>query len=117
MSSKLSEVSKVLSDREKTAGTIWLIIGIVQCLSCIFIFVGAWNIYAATTRFKQSKAVLNPWQGIVATYDKWQTNLIINLVINLLFGGIIGVAGSIYDMTAVRGYVMSNRKVFEEAGL
>lgn len=113
----LQNVTKTLSEREKTAGIIWLVIGILQCLSCVAIICGAWNIYAATTRFKQAQSVLNPWKGIVATYDAWQKNIIIGIVINVLFGGVIGVAGSLYDFLAVRDYVLSNKKVFEEAGL
>lgn len=55
--------------------------------------------------FRQSKAVLTPWRGIVG------------LVINVVFGGVIGAAGSLYDLFLVRGYVMENKNVFAEAGL
>ena len=113
----LQTASKTLSEREKIAAIIWLVIGIGQCLSGVLIISGAWNIYAAITRFKQSKAVLTPWKGIVSNYDSWMTNIIIGLVINLVFGGVIGVAGSLYDMFAVRNFVLSNKQVFEEAGL
>jgi len=44
-------------------------------------------------------------------------SIIIGLVINLIVGGVIGVAGSLYDMFAVRSYVLDNKAVFEEAGL
>ena len=117
MPQDLQQVTKTLSDREKTSAIIWLIIGILQCLSCALIIAGAWNIYAAVTRFKQSEAVLKPWPGIVNAYDKWQSNIIISLVINLIFGGIIGIAGNLYDMFAVRSYVLDNRQVFEKYGL
>ena len=114
---ELQNVSKTLSDREKISAIIWLVIGIGQCLSMVLFISGAWNIYASITRFKQAKAVLNPWKGIVGNYESWMTNIIIGLVINLIFGGVIGVAGSLYDMFVVRNYVLENRKVFEDAGL
>lgn len=114
---ELQNVSKTLSEREKLSAIIWLVIGILQVLSIAFFVSGAWNIYAAITRFKQAQAVLNPWKGIVKSYDNWMSNIIIGLVINLIFGGMFGVLGSLYDMFAVRGYVLSNRKVYEDAGL
>ena len=117
MNNNLSTVTKTLSDREKISAIVWLIIGICQCLSFVCIVSGAWNIYASISRFKQAKLVLNPWRGIVNSYDSWISNIIIGIVINVLFGGMIGVAGSIYDLIAVRGYVLSNRQVFEQAGL
>ena len=113
----LQSVTKSLSDREKIAAVIRLIIGILQCISIIFIFSGAWNIYAAITRFKRANAVLTPWNGIVQTYDGELTGSIISIVINLIFGGGFGIAGALYDIFAVRAFVLNNRAVFEEAGL
>ncbi len=113
----LDTVVKTLSEREKLSAIFWLVVGIIQCLSCVGIICGAWNVYASVSRFKQSKAVLTPWQGIVNSYDKWMSSIITGIVINVLFGGVIGVAASIYDMVAIRGYVLENRKVFEENGL
>lgn len=109
-------VVKTLSEREKISAIFWLIIGIIQCITCVAVICGVWNIYASICRFKQSKAVLTPWQGIVNSYDKWMTNIIIGIVMNVIFGGIIGVAASIYDLLAVRGFVLENRKVFEDNG-
>ena len=42
------------------------------------------------------------------------TGPIITLIYNLLIGGVIGVAGSIYYFAAVRGYVMENEQAFLE---
>lgn len=113
----LNEVSKTLSEREKISAIVWLVIGICQCLSIVLIFCGVWNIYASIKRFKHAEAVLTPWRGIVNSYDKWMSNIIIGLVINLIFGGVIGVAGSLYDLFMVRSYVLDNKDVYANAGL
>ena len=117
MSEKLSSVTKTLSEREKISAIIWLIIGAIQVISMAGIIAGAWNLYCAYTRFKQSKAVLNPWPGIIEQYDKSLTGIIISMVINFLLGGVVGVAGAFYDMFAIRAYVLKNKDAFEEAGL
>ena len=117
MSEKLSNVTKTLSEREKISAIIWVVIGAMQVLSGLCIIAGIWNLYCAYTRFKQSKAVLNPWPGMVEQYDKSLTGIIISIVINLILGGIIGVAGALYDMFMIRGYVLENKAVFEEENI
>lgn len=115
-------VLKTLSQKENTAGTIWLVIGCIQVavgLLSLFtywvaILLGAWNIYAAITRFKQSKRVLSPWPSMVSDYKKWNTNVIISLIANIFLGALIGVVGSIYDLT-LRNYVMLNENVINGA--
>jgi hypothetical protein len=54
---------------------------------------------------------------MVEQYDKSLTGIIISIVINLILGGIIGVAGALYDMFMIRGYVLENKAVFEEETL
>ena len=117
MAENLSTVTKTLSEREKISAILWLVIGILQCFSFFGIVAGAWNIYCAICRFKQSTAVLNPWPGIVDAYDKWMTNIIISIVVNVVLGGVIGVAAALYDMFMVRDYALKNRDAFEQAGL
>ncbi len=114
MEPKYRQCIKTLSKREKISAILWLVLGIVQIISCAGVICGAWNIYCAICRLKQSKAVLTPYPGLVKTYDSWMTTIIIGMVINLLIGGVIGVAAAIYDMLAIRGYVMENKQTFEE---
>ena len=105
---EFQSVTKSLSSRERIAAILWLVIGIGQVCSVIFCITGFWNIYASITRFKRANQVLTPWRGIVTTYDKELTGSIICIVVNLIFGGVIGIAGAIYDIVAVRGYVLKN---------
>ena len=51
-------------------------------------------------RNKSGEIIYNDYSGRLAS-------IIVCLVANLLFGGIIGVAGAIYDLV-VRNYVMEN---------
>lgn len=108
------QLAKTLSEREQLSAILWLIIGIIQVISCAGVVCGVWNIYCAYCRFKQSKAVLTPYPGLVQSYDKWMTNIIISIVINVILGGVIGVAAAIFDMIGIRGYVLENKQAFEE---
>ena len=114
MASKHKQLAKTLSEREQLSAILWLIIGIIQVISLAGIVCGVWNIYCAYSRFKQSKAVLTPYPGLVQSYDKWMTNIIISIVINVILGGVIGVAAAIFDLIGIRGYVLENKQLFEE---
>lgn len=114
MEVKHSQYAKTLSEREKISAILWLVIGILQILTFVGFICGAWNIYCAYCRLKQSKAVLTPYPGMVKSYDNWMTNIIISIVINLVLGGMIGVAAALFDMFGIRNYVLENKQIFEE---
>lgn len=117
MDQKLKQVVTTLSEREKISGIIWIVIGAMQCLSFVGIICGAYNIYAGIMTLKRSKQVLTPWPGIVNFYQSWLTSIIIAIVMNVIFGGVFGVIGALYDLFAIRGYVLENKNVFAQAGL
>lgn len=101
-----------LSTKVKTNGIIWLCIGILQSISIIFIIVGVLNIITAISDIKYSDALLKNPVGIVKRFEP-MTGTIITLVYNLIFGGVIGVAGSLYYILGIRNFVMNNRAAFD----
>ena len=108
------EKLKVLSERIKINGIIWLIIGILQVvmfISPLSVVVGVLNIFSALRDLKASKNVFHYRVGLVNAY-KPMFGPIITLIYNLCFGWIYGVAGSIYYFLAIRGYVMENADYF-----
>ena len=105
-----------LSQRLKTSGIIWLVIGILQILGGIMIdwfllIVGVLNIISAIQDMQYSKTMLSNPTGIVAKFEPL-TGPIITLIYNLVIGGVIGVIGSLYYFLAIRNYVMKNKQSF-----
>ena len=105
-----------LSQRLNTNGIIWLVIGILQVLggifiNCFLLIVGVLNIASSIRDMQYSKTLLEQPNGIVAKFEPL-TGPIITLVYNLIIGGVIGVAGSIYYFLAIRNYVMENKQFF-----
>ena len=82
----------------------------------IILIVAAVNFYVCSRDFKYSKEVLDHPVGIVKKYRPL-AGLVINLVYNLIVGGIIGAVGSVFWFIT-RSFVMNNEKEFEaiEAG-
>lgn len=112
------DIVNTITQRIHTNGIIWIVIATIQILlgvfaNWIFLIVGVLNLVSSIQDINYSKSFpLNPI-GIVSKM-KPLTGPIITLIYNLLIGGVIGVAGSIYYFVAVRGYVMENEQGFLE---
>lgn len=88
----------------RTDGTTYIISGL------FVLVVAALNFVNASKDIKYSKEILSRPVGIVAKFDPIG-GYIGNLVYNILFGGIVGVVGSIFTLT-IRNYVLTNRAYF-----
>ena len=110
-----------LSSRLFTNGVIWLVIGALQIILGLFwqwwlLIVGALNIISSIQDINKSKQLPELPKGVIADIPSEYeplTGPIITLIYNLVIGGVIGVAGSIYYLVAVRGFVMENQAHFE----
>ena len=102
---------KELSNRIKINGIIWLIIGICQVLSFVCAIVGVLNIISAIRDIKTSKTIFTYRVGLVEAYTPVVAPIIV-FIYNLIFGGIIGIAGSLFYFFGIRGYVMDNKEYF-----
>ncbi len=111
-------IVNTISQRIQTNGIIWIVIGAIQILlgisvNWVLLIVGVLNLVSSIQDINYSKSFpLNP-VGIVNKV-KPLTGPIITLIYNLVIGGIIGVAGSIYYFIAVRGFVLENEQAFLE---
>ena len=107
-----------LSERIKINSIIWVVIAILQIiigiiLNWIFLIVGVLNIVTAVRDYNYSKQILASPVGIVKNAEPLVIP-IVTLVYNAVIGGIIGVAGSIYYLIAIRNFVMENKNYFLE---
>lgn len=111
------ELLQQLSERVKTNGVIWLVVAAIQILCGVFfnwylLVVGVLNVVTAIQDLSYSKTVLTTPAGIVKRFEPL-AGPIVTLIYNLIFGGLIGVAGSIYYLTAIRSFVMERREAFQ----
>ena len=107
-----NQLVRTLSERIKTESIIWIIIGALQLFSSIFFIIGILNIISGINDLKYSKEILENPSGIVERFTPL-TMPIITFAYNLIFGGVIGVIGSIYYFVAIRNFVMENKTQFE----
>lgn len=105
------ELLKSLSSRLKINGIIWLVVGILQALSGVFILTAIWNIVNAINDFNFSGKVLREPYNLVERY-KPAGGAVLVLIWNIIFGGIVGIAGSIYYFIGIRGFVLENQDYF-----
>lgn len=115
---KRTDLISKLAEKVKTNAIIWLVIGILQVVAGILgewlvLIVGVLNIVSSTQDMNYSKALSENPTGIVQKFEPL-TGPIITLCYNLIFGGIVGVVGSIHYFVAIRSFVMENREVFAD---
>ena len=109
-----------LIKRIRISAIIWLSVGCLQLLIGLvtdgwygwaIIIVGVLNIICSLVDFSYSNSLKENQSGIVEKFTPL-TEYIINAGYNALCGGLIGLAGSIYDLVAVRNFVMTNKDKF-----
>lgn len=105
-----------LSQRLNTGAIIWIVIGALQIFAGLFwnwwlAIVGVLNIVSSIKDMSYAKKIFADQKDIVKNFES-VVEPIITLVYNLVIGGVVGVAGSIYYFVAIRGYVMENKDAF-----
>ena len=104
-------VVKRIKDNAKLCAILWIVVGALQCLSCVGIIAGVWNIVIGVRELKFSETIVQGNRAIFDTYDNSMTMLIIGAVINFVFGLLVGCALSVFEFY-IRDQVIKNRKVF-----
>lgn len=105
--------------RMRVSAVVWIIVAVFQILLGILLIIfgiglsmiacGGWNIYASITRFNTADAFSRDPSRIYPYFSASLDNMVIFLVINVIFGGVIGIIGSICDLL-LRSYVMSHKE-------
>ena len=112
--------------KNQTNAIIWGALGVVQIIiaMCTITYygfatgiwtlvVGILNVYSGYKDFTYSKELLKKPVAIISRYES-ATPIVIALIYNLIFGGIIGIAGSLYEIS-IRNFVLNNKTEFEQA--
>ncbi|MGQ9528123.1 hypothetical protein [Chloroflexus sp.] len=102
-----------ISDYELLSGIFWIILGTLQTLTIVGALAGIWNIFAGISHCKVSSRILRREKMIPATFEDI-TQLVIIGIINLIFGGFIGLIFVAFDFF-IRDKVLKNRHLFDKA--
>jgi uncharacterized ion transporter superfamily protein YfcC len=99
---------------------IWLIVGICQIVFGFWyvtpIFFGAWNIYCAVNRKKLAEHFRQDPTGLAETAKSWKDSIVVFIILNAVFGALIGVIGCAYDYS-IASYSESHEQELNEAAL
>ena len=102
---------KRIRDNAKLCAILWIVIGVFQCISCVGVVAGGWNIVMGIRGLKFSQSIVPGNRAVYEAYDRSMTNLIIGAVVNFVFGLLIGCALSAFEFF-IRDQVLKNRKAF-----
>lgn len=96
---------------EIVSGVLWLLIGAVQIFFVYTAAAGVWNVINAIIRLRSVGNIYAGNSEVVPWYEGRRTSLIIFAVVNLVLGGVLGVALVAFDWW-VRDYVLNNKTAF-----
>ncbi len=96
---------------EIISGLLWLVIGAVQVFFVYTAAAGVWNVINAILRLRSVGNIRAGNPEVVSWYENRRTSLIIFAVVNLVLGGVVGVALVAFDWW-VRDYVLNNKSAF-----
>ena len=97
---------------ERRSAIVWLGIAIVQILAIVTALAGAWNIWACVSRFRMARAIERRHPGVPAAYEEGLGMLVGMAAVNLVLGGVFGVAWIGFDLYG-RAQVLRHRAIFE----
>lgn len=108
------------STRLTINGVLWLVFGCLQLVVGVFLFflwplllVGVMNVVGGIQDMVTASNFKKNPVGLVARVRPL-VGPIITLCYNALLGGIIGVAGSVFYLVAIRNYVLENEYAFNQ---
>lgn len=104
-------VADSIARYERLSGMLWIALAVFQILGVVTAIAGAWNLYAATTRFKVARSVEARERWIPAAFEPLGGLITIGLV-NLVLGGVVGVVFVGFDLW-IRAKVLANAAVFD----
>ena len=115
-SGQQKDIVAQLSEKVKINAIIWFVIAGIQIflglyIQWVFLIIGVLNIVTAVQDMNFSKNIIDNPVGIVAKFKPLTVPILI-LIYNVIFGGIIGVVGSIYYLVGIRNFVLSNELEF-----
>lgn len=106
-----------LSNKIKTNGIIWICIASLQIIlgltvQWVLFIIGILNLVSGIQDISFGNNIVQKPIGIIKRFEPL-TGPIIVFIYNLIFGGVIGVIGSIYYLVAIRSFVLTNKPAFE----
>ena len=99
-----------IADYQRISGILWIVIGIIQVLLIYTVIAGVWNIFAGVSRIRMVDRIKRREANIPTEFES-VTQLVIIGVINLVFGGLIGLVFVGFDFF-IRDKILSNRHLF-----
>ncbi|HET6807091.1 MAG TPA: DUF5362 family protein [Frateuria sp.] len=99
-----------IADYERASGVLWIVLGILQCITLVAIVAGIWNIIAGVSRLRAVPLILQRDPSVPSMVEGIGQLLIIGLL-NVILGGVIGVVFVALDFY-IRDVILKNQHLF-----
>ena len=97
---------------EVVSNVIWIVLGVLQCVTLYAAAAGVWNVINAILALRNVKHIQPGNAGVVPYFDQRRTWLIVLAVVNIVLGGVVGIVLVLWEWH-LRDFVLRNRSAFE----
>ena len=104
-------IAKRTRDLKRLCAVLWIVIGILLCLTCVGIVAGIWNIIYGAKALKFADTIQAGNRSVYAAFDADLNSLTVGLILNLILGLGLGCALAIVELF-LRDRVLKNKEVF-----
>lgn len=104
-------IAKRTRDLKRLCAVLWIVIGILLCLTCVGIVAGIWNIIYGAKALKFADTIQAGNRSVYTAFDADLNSLTVGLILNLILGLGLGCALAIVELF-LRDRVLKNKEVF-----
>jgi hypothetical protein len=106
------ELTRSLARRFRLLNWAWLVVSIIQAISCLGIVASAWNLHVLHSRWRVPERIVGRSTSVVRMYQNDEAWFLAFLIVNVALGGVIGAVLIVYEFLSIRKQVLDNRHVF-----
>lgn len=101
-----------LASQFRALNVFWVVLTVLQVVSCAGIVAAAWNAYVLTRRWRVPRLIEARNPAVVGMYQNDMAWLVSFLAINLLLGGVVGAGLILWEVFFIRAKVLENKHLF-----
>jgi hypothetical protein len=102
-----------IADYERISGIIWIVLGVIQICTVVWVIAGVWNIFVGRSRLKGASAIKARHISVPLLYGDI-SRLVVTALINFFLGGVVGLVLVGFDFY-IRDEILANARLFNNS--
>ena len=105
-------MARSLAQQFRILNILWIIVTVIQIVSCAGVICAAWNVYVLVQRWKVPRLIEKRDPAVLRLYQNDLGWFITFAALNFVLGGVIGVGLIGWEFFFIRAKVLQNKHIF-----